>query len=181
MRTIGKKEWIAIAVALIVAIALFYGGAIWNYLTGNDGTEKDASSIAADKQQVNPNASVNISTTKGVEIYDEQIGTGAQAAQGTIAIVHYVGTLADGSKFDSSIDRGKPFIFPVGGGQVIRGWDVGIVGMKVGGVRKLIIAPEFAYGPNAFGPIPANSTLTFQIQLMAVESPDGAPVAPAAN
>jgi FKBP-type peptidyl-prolyl cis-trans isomerase len=82
---------------------------------------------------------------------------------------HYVGTLANGTKFDSSLDRGQPFEFSLGAGQVIKGWDIGIAGMKVGGVRKLVISPELGYGQQAIGPIPAGSTLTFEVQLVGVK------------
>lgn len=82
--------------------------------------------------------------------------------------VHYTGLLLSGVKFDSSVDRGEPFIFTLGQGQVIRGWDLGLVGMKVGEVRRLIIPPFLAYGGKAVGPIPANSPLFFEIQLLKV-------------
>jgi len=83
-------------------------------------------------------------------------------------VVHYVGTLTNGKKFDSSRDRGKPFTTPIGAGQVIRGWEEGIPGMKVGGKRRLTIPPHMGYGSAAQGDIPANSTLVFEIELMQV-------------
>jgi FKBP-type peptidyl-prolyl cis-trans isomerase len=82
--------------------------------------------------------------------------------------VHYVGTLQDGTKFDSSYDANRPFAFKVGVGQVIQGWDLGIPGMRVGGKRRLTIPPSLAYGNRANGPIPANSTLIFDIELLSV-------------
>lgn len=83
--------------------------------------------------------------------------------------MHYVGTLTDGSKFDSSRDRGSPFQFRLGAGQVIKGWDQGVAGMKVGGLRKLTIPPELGYGARGFPPvIPGNSTLVFEVELLGV-------------
>lgn len=104
----------------------------------------------------------------GVE--DVTVGTGAEAVSGKRVTVHYVGTLTSGSKFDSSRDRGQGFTFKLGVGQVISGWDQGVAGMKVGGVRKLTIPPELGYGERGFPPvIPANSTLLFEVELLAVE------------
>ena len=97
------------------------------------------------------------------------VGSGALAAAGHKVRVHYTGWLLDGSKFDSSVDRGDPFGFTLGGGQVIKGWDKGVVGMKVGGKRKLTIPPELAYGDNGFpGAIPPAATLVFEVELLAV-------------
>jgi FKBP-type peptidyl-prolyl cis-trans isomerase len=97
-------------------------------------------------------------------------GTGAEARAGSRVTVHYVGTLTNGSKFDSSRDRGEGFTFKLGAGQVIKGWDQGVAGMKVGQLRKLTIPPELAYGARGFPPvIPPNSTLVFEVELLAVE------------
>ena len=103
-----------------------------------------------------------------LEIEDMEVGTGIEAANGDRVTVHYTGWLIDGTKFDSSIDRGQPFVFSLGAGQVIQGWDRGVRGMQVGGVRKLTIPPELAYGdrPVGGGLIPANSTLVFEVQLL---------------
>jgi FKBP-type peptidyl-prolyl cis-trans isomerase len=97
------------------------------------------------------------------------VGTGAEAVAGKKISVNYVGTLADGTKFDSSYDRNQPFEFTLGAGQVIAGWDQGVAGMKVGGKRKLVIPPSLGYGSQANGSIPANSTLTFEVELLAVK------------
>ena|SRR5690349_21601368 len=100
---------------------------------------------------------------------DLNVGQGAEATTGKTVQVHYTGTLTDGKKFDSSLDRGKPFVFKLGAGNVIKGWDEGVVGMKVGGKRKLTIPPEMAYGARGFPPvIPPNSTLVFEIELLGV-------------
>ena len=99
---------------------------------------------------------------------DLVVGTGAEAVAGKKVSVHYTGTLTDGKKFDSSVGRG-PFDFKLGGGQVIQGWDQGVAGMKVGGLRKLTIPPELAYGARGYPPvIPPNSTLVFEVELLEV-------------
>jgi FKBP-type peptidyl-prolyl cis-trans isomerase len=97
------------------------------------------------------------------------IGTGAEAATGNLVKVHYTGTLEDGTKFDSSLDRGEPFEFPIGQGQVIKGWEEGVVGMKVGGKRKLVIPSDLGYGDAGSPPkIPGGATLVFEIELLEV-------------
>jgi FKBP-type peptidyl-prolyl cis-trans isomerase len=96
-------------------------------------------------------------------------GEGAEARSGSTVTVHYVGTLTDGKKFDSSRDRGRGFSFKLGAGQVIKGWDQGVAGMKIGSVRKLTIPPHLAYGDKGFpGAIPPNSTLVFEVELLSV-------------
>jgi FKBP-type peptidyl-prolyl cis-trans isomerase FkpA len=100
---------------------------------------------------------------------DIKVGDGAEAVSGKKVTVHYVGTLTNGNKFDSSRDRGKGFSFELGRGQVIKGWDQGVAGMKIGGVRKLTIPPEMAYGEKGFSNlIPPNSTLVFEVELLGV-------------
>jgi FKBP-type peptidyl-prolyl cis-trans isomerase len=101
-------------------------------------------------------------------IEDITVGTGPVAAAGNTVTVNYVGTLLNGTKFDSSYDRNQPFTFRLGTGAVIAGWDQGVPGMRVGGKRRLTIPPNLAYGNQANGPIPANSTLRFDIELLAV-------------
>ena len=108
-------------------------------------------------------------TAPKVDMQDSVVGKGAEAVNGKAVTVHYTGTLKDGTKFDSSVDRKEPFTFTLGAGQVIKGWEQGIVGMKVGGKRKLTIPPELAYGANAVGAIPANSTLIFDVELLEVK------------
>lgn len=102
-------------------------------------------------------------------IEDLSVGEGAEAVAGKHVTVHYTGWLANGTKFDSSLDRGEPFDFPLGRGHVIRGWDEGVAGMKVGGKRRLTIPPEMGYGARgAGGVIPPNATLVFDVELLAV-------------
>ena len=105
-------------------------------------------------------------TSLGIE--DIVVGTGASAAAGDTITVNYVGTLTNGQKFDSSYDRGTPFTFRLGAGAVIAGWDQGLVGMRVGGKRRLTIPPNLAYGSQQVGPIPANSTLIFEVELVSI-------------
>ncbi len=96
-------------------------------------------------------------------------GEGQQVLGGDHIVIHYVGTLEDGSKFDSSYDRGQPFKTRIGVGQVIDGWDMGVIGMKVGGKRELVIPAQLAYGDRQVGLIPANSTLIFEVELLGIE------------
>ena len=108
-------------------------------------------------------------TASGLQYWDIVVGTGATAAAGNLVSVHYTGWLTNGQKFDSSVDRGQPFSFPLGAGQVIKGWDEGVAGMKVGGKRQLRIPPELGYGAGgAGGVIPGNATLIFDVELLQV-------------
>ncbi len=109
-------------------------------------------------------------TASGLKITELNVGEGAEAASGQTVQVHYRGTLENGKQFDASYDRGTPFTFPLGAGRVIKGWDEGVVGMKVGGKRKLIIPPDLAYGSRgAGGVIPPNATLVFEVELLDVK------------
>jgi peptidylprolyl isomerase len=114
-----------------------------------------------------------VTTASGLKYIDVKVGTGPEA-KGKTAVVHYTGWLYQngekGAKFDSSVDRNEPFSFPVGKGQVIKGWDEGVASMKVGGKRTLIIPPELGYGARgAGGVIPPNATLMFDVELLAVK------------
>ncbi len=108
--------------------------------------------------------------SNGLVIEDIKIGEGQEVEKFNIVTVNYTGLLEDGTKFDSSLNPGRtPFRFTVGAGQVIQGWDQGLIGMKIGGKRKLTIPPELGYGSRDNGPIPANSTLIFEIDLLGIE------------
>jgi FKBP-type peptidyl-prolyl cis-trans isomerase len=104
-----------------------------------------------------------------LQIQDLVVGKGAEAKSGDTVSVHYVGTLVDGKEFDSSRKRGQPFNFPLGQGRVIKGWDQGVAGMKVGGKRKLTIPPSLGYGERGAGTIPPNSVLLFEVELLDIK------------
>jgi FKBP-type peptidyl-prolyl cis-trans isomerase len=111
-----------------------------------------------------------VKTPSGLEYWDIKAGTGAEAKSSQHVKVHYTGWLTNGKKFDSSVGTGKPFEFMLGAGQVIKGWDEGVVGMKVGGKRQLRIPPQLAYGAAGYpGAIPPNATLIFDVQLVDVK------------
>src|SRR5262249_33882779 len=122
-----------------------------------------AAAPAAEKGKV-------VTTKSGLKYEDLKVGTGTEAKKGDEVEVHYTGWLAsDGKKFDSSLDRKKPFRFKLGAGKVIKGWDEGVAGMKVGGKRKLTIPPELGYGKEGAGDvIPADATLIFEVELLKV-------------
>ena len=110
-----------------------------------------------------------IKLPNGLQLQDTVVGYGKEAREGDVISAHYSGTLANGKKFDSSYDRGEPFSFVLGGGMVIKGWDLGIVGMKVGGKRKLIIPPDLGYGANGFPPIiPKSAILKFEVEMLKI-------------
>lgn len=122
-------------------------------------------SNSADAEQGN-----QVTTASGLQYVDEVVGSGETAQPGDLVTVHYTGWLEDGTKFDSSLDHGRPFQFKLGVGQVIQGWDEGVAGMRVGGKRRLTIPPELAYGDQEVGNglIPANSQLTFEVELLGI-------------
>lgn len=146
-----KKENLGVVVAIaVVLVFVFVGGmGIFNSLTTDNKVETN--------------------TTSGLIINDVVIGSGEEAVVGSIVTVHYTGVFENGTKFDSSRDRGEPFTFELGKGMVIAGWDQGVLGMKVGGKRNLVIPPELGYGANDYGPIPGGSTLMFEVELLDVK------------
>jgi FKBP-type peptidyl-prolyl cis-trans isomerase len=151
----NKTIAISIVVAL-VAIGLVY----WMVKSGT----------STDQTQSNINQTLSM---EGLKIEDLTVGTGAEAKDGNLVTVNYLGTLDNGTKFDSSYDRKQPFQFILGAGMVIPGWDQGVKGMKVGGKRRLAIPPNLGYGAQAVGPIPANSTLHFDVELLEVKATAG--------
>jgi FKBP-type peptidyl-prolyl cis-trans isomerase len=130
----------------------------------------EGKAVAAARKLGTPSANPVVKTPSGLEYIDVKEGAGAVAQAGQTAKVHYTGWLVTGQKFDSSVDRGQPFSFRLGAGQVIRGWDEGVAGMKPGGIRKLIVPPTLGYGSQAVGGvIPANSTLIFEVQFISAQ------------
>jgi peptidylprolyl isomerase len=110
-----------------------------------------------------------VTTDSGLQYVDLEVGDGDSPGLGDTVVVHYTGWLEDGTKFDSSLDRGEPLEFQIGMGGVIRGWDIGMATMKVGGKRKLIVPPGLAYGSEGRGDvIPPNATLTFEVELLEI-------------
>jgi len=121
-----------------------------------------AAGVAAPSKQV--------SLPDGLRYTDTVVGRGPVAKAGETVRVHYVGTLTNGTKFDSSRDRNEPFSFPLGAGRVIKGWDEGVAGMRVGGRRRLVIPPQLGYGASgAGGVIPPNATLIFDVELLGID------------
>ncbi|MFZ2484732.1 MAG: FKBP-type peptidyl-prolyl cis-trans isomerase [Minisyncoccia bacterium] len=153
MKTLNKNQGIAVAAGMVFLAYLLFSGPIMNLFNPSS-----------------QDASAEVPQT-GVNVQDVVVGTGPEASSGDTLTVHYIGTLADGKVFDSSVDRNVPFVFTIGTGSVIRGWDEGLIGMKVGGKRELIIAPDYGYGPQGVGPIPPNSTLYFQVELLDAKKP----------
>lgn len=145
-----KNILITVAVLLIIVIGAFM---FW----GNKNKQEEA-------------ASGTVGEVSELKIEDLVVGSGAEATAGQTVSVHYTGWLLDGTKFDSSVDRGTPFEFALGAGQVIAGWDQGVQGMKIGGKRRLTIPYDLAYGEAGYPPvIPPKSTLVFEVELLGVK------------
>lgn len=142
------KNIFSIGAPVLIIIILFVG---FYYINSNNSTE----------------ATMTEEVTE-LQIEDIELGTGQEAQAGNVLSVHYTGTLLDGTKFDSSVDRGQPFQFQLGAEQVIQGWEQGFAGMKVGGTRRLVIPPNLAYGTVERPGLPANSTLIFEVQLLEI-------------
>jgi peptidylprolyl isomerase len=147
---------ILVIIASIAVIALVVGAMF--VLRGDES-----------KVMSSPSPQASSSPSAGLKSTDEVVGTGAEAVEGKTVSVHYTGTLENGTKFDSSRDRNDPFEFTLGRGEVIKGWDQGVAGMKVGGKRKLVIPPDLGYGSQDKGTIPPNSTLLFDVELLEVK------------
>ncbi len=164
MKKLSRNQWIAVAVALVVVFWFF----AWNSMSISLFGKRD------DSMMENRMDSNNISKGDGLIIEDIAVGTGAEAVSGKTVTVHYKGTFMDGKLFDSSFGR-PPFTFVLGQQMVIKGWDEGVAGMKVGGKRRLTIPSDLAYGPQEIRDgagnvvIPANATLIFEVELLDVK------------
>jgi FKBP-type peptidyl-prolyl cis-trans isomerase len=156
-----KRTLTIVAIVAAVLVGLFF--ALSKPIEENklDESSLDLNKIASPSAQATSSADLKIE--------DLKVGTGSAVKSGDTVKVHYLGTLLDGTKFDSSYDRNQPFETKIGVGQVIQGWDQGIVGMKVGGKRKLTVPPELGYGSQVMGNIPANSTLVFEVELLEIK------------
>lgn len=150
-------------ILLAVIILLLLAGAAYLVYTNLSRPQENTVSPLSDTTGL-------ITSASGLRYQDLKTGSGTEAKNGDTVSVHYTGWLEDGTKFDSSVDRGQPFDFTLGAGMVIRGWDEGVAGMKVGGKRKLVIPPELGYGTSGYPPvIPANATLIFEVELLQVK------------
>lgn len=146
---------IAVTLAIVVVLGFFLFGISNPFMT------QDAPAVTVP---------ASVMSTNGQDMTtDTQAGTGAEAVEGSTVTLNYVGMFEDGTIFDASEKHGQPLSFTLGAGQVIKGWDQGILGMKVGGKRHLVIPSELGYGPNDYGPIPGGSTLIFDVELLDVK------------
>jgi len=159
------KKIIGPIVFVIIAVALIAGG-VWYNKRSDEQAVRDQARQAEEQKVAQDKQIKDLQNIMKTE--DVVQGTGVEAKLGDTVEVNYVGTFADGKKFDSSYDHGQTFSFVLGVGTVIKGWDVGLIGMKEGGKRKLTIPPELGYGSQGQGPIPANATLYFTVELVKV-------------
>jgi FKBP-type peptidyl-prolyl cis-trans isomerase len=168
------KNVIIAIVAIVLGALVLWGGVQYGkrYQNAPPAAAPSNTASSSDTATSTQTSTSTVLSTKtmadGLKIEDLKVGTGTEAKAGDSVSVHYVGTLTNGTKFDSSRDRGTPFTFALGAGQVIKGWDEGVAGMKVGGLRRLTIPPALGYGAQGQGPIPPNATLIFEIELLGV-------------
>lgn len=156
------KKAVPIIIFIVLAVGIIWA-AVWYNGKSDEQVRQAEEQAGAAAQQAQSQIMQNL------KIQDVVVGTGAEAKNGDTVTVNYVGTLDNGTKFDSSYDRKQPFTFPLGMNQVIKGWDLGVLGMKVGGKRTLVIPPELGYGAGGYPPvIPQNATLHFTVELLAV-------------
>lgn len=161
---------VAVTLAVVVALGmLFFGPNVFAPFEARESGMATTSLATTSAPMDTQSAALPNELPTELSGSDTVVGTGAAAAPGSRVTVNYVGMLPDGTVFDASERHGQPFTFTLGAGEVIQGWDIGVVGMKVGGQRRLIIPPAYGYGDRAQGPIPANSTLIFDIELVSVQ------------
>ncbi len=150
MKKLSRNEWVAVCVSVfVVGFFFIFGSTLLSVFSKNK---------------------VALQQVEQVDKQDLVIGSGATAVAGSRVVVHYVGKFTDGTVFDSSVDRNEPFPFVLGDERLIKGWNTGIEGMKEGGRRVLVIPPSLGYGSQQNGPIPPNSTLIFEVELLKVET-----------
>lgn len=154
-------------VALVVSLAWFVN---YVYSGSNSSSKVSSSSSSSSSSCQTQNVQTSTSTsTEGLVVQDTVIGCGKEVKSGDTISIHYTGKLTDGTVFDSSLPRNTPFSTKIGVGQVIKGWDLGVIGMKIGGKRTLTIPASLGYGERATGKIPANSTLIFELELIGIK------------
>ena len=146
---------------IVIGVALIWGARWYNDILDEQASKQ----VLADEEKIHQEDIKALST---IQIKDLIVGTGTEAKKGDTLFVNYLGEFLDGKKFDSSYDRNQPFEFVLGAGDVIRGWDLGFEGMKVGGKRTLVVPPDLAYGEKGNGPIPPSSTLKFTVELLGI-------------
>ena len=163
------------SVGIFLASLVIVGG-VYSLFAGKDAkpdlqtSDPSATIEASAEPSASGSAAPIMNNVTELKIEDEKVGTGEVAFAGKVVTVNYVGTLTDGTKFDSSYDRNQPFSFTLGAGEVIEGWDKGVAGMKVGGKRKLTIPSSMGYGDGGIpGAIPGGATLVFEVELLSVE------------
>ena len=161
---VAAEGWMAENKAAVDEAAIWFlkNDDVWTGWVPEDVKSKVQEALVAEEPQ-------SVTATNGLQTEDVVVGSGQPARAGTTLVVHYTGWLVDGTKFDSSLDRGTPFVFVLGQGRVIKGWDEGLDSMRVGGKRKLTIPPELGYGDRgAGGVIPPGATLVFEVELLEV-------------
>ncbi len=165
MQGTNKNQTIAVIVVLVV-VGAYFG----NLIINNNKKQVESQTATAAGQTKQPEVTnTTMDTNNFLTIKDSVVGTGEAAKKGDTVSVHYTGKLENGTVFDSSVTRGQPFSFPLGSGYVIKGWEEGIQGMKVGGKRTLIIKPEYGYGAAGAGNmIPPNATLIFDVEMLKI-------------
>lgn len=167
------QNGIAIALAIVVVAAFFIFPGLWPFPKAT--APATAATASTTDQTTNPQSPMpEASSTTQLQVNDETVGTGAVAEPGDTVTVNYVGAFTDGTVFDASANHPETkngFTFTLGAGNVIKGWDEGVAGMKVGGKRILVVPPSLGYGSQDYGPIPGNSTLVFEVELLNVQNP----------